>query len=41
MQLRGTLRTTLLVILALTIPATIGLLLFGQWAVRVLYGTVT
>ena len=26
-------------ILALTIPATIGLLLFGQWAVRVLYGT--
>lgn len=38
-QLRGTLRTTLLVILALTIPATIGLLLFGQWIVRVLYGT--
>ncbi len=38
-QLRGTLRTTLLVILALTIPATIGLLLFGQWMVRVLYGT--
>jgi putative peptidoglycan lipid II flippase len=38
-QLRGTLRTTLLVILALTIPATIGLLLFGQWAVRVLYDT--
>jgi putative peptidoglycan lipid II flippase len=38
-QLRGTLRITLLVILALTIPATIGLLLFGQWIVRVLYGT--
>jgi putative peptidoglycan lipid II flippase len=38
-QLRGTLRTTLLIILALTIPATIGLLLFGQWAVQVLYGT--
>jgi putative peptidoglycan lipid II flippase len=38
-QLRGTLRTTLLAILALTIPATIGLLLFGQWAVRVLYDT--
>jgi putative peptidoglycan lipid II flippase len=38
-QLRGTLRTTLLIILTLTIPATIGLLLFGQWAVRVLYGT--
>jgi putative peptidoglycan lipid II flippase len=38
-QLRGTLRTTLLIILALTIPATIGLLIFGQWAVRVLYGT--
>jgi putative peptidoglycan lipid II flippase len=38
-QLRSTLRTTLLVILALTIPATIGLLIFGQWMVRVLYGT--
>jgi putative peptidoglycan lipid II flippase len=38
-QLRSTLRTTLLLILSLTIPATIGLLLFGQWAVRVLYGT--
>jgi len=38
-QLRGTLRTTLLVILALTIPATIGLLLWGQWMVQVLYGT--
>ena len=38
-QLRGTLRTTLLIILGLTIPATFGLLLFGQWAVRVLYGT--
>jgi putative peptidoglycan lipid II flippase len=38
-QLRGTLRTTLLVILGLTIPATIGLLIFGQWAVQVLYGT--
>jgi putative peptidoglycan lipid II flippase len=38
-QLRGTLRTTLLIILGLTIPATIGLLLFGQWAVQVLYGT--
>jgi putative peptidoglycan lipid II flippase len=38
-QLRGTLRTTLLIILGLTIPATIGLLLFGQWAVSVLYGT--
>jgi putative peptidoglycan lipid II flippase len=38
-QLRGTLRNTLLIILALTIPATIGLLLFGQWMVRVLYGT--
>jgi putative peptidoglycan lipid II flippase len=38
-QLRGTLRTTLLIILGLTIPATIGLLLFGQWAVRVLYDT--
>jgi putative peptidoglycan lipid II flippase len=38
-QLRGTLRTTLLIILGLTIPATIGLLLFGEWAVRVLYDT--
>jgi putative peptidoglycan lipid II flippase len=38
-QLRGTLRTILLIVLGLTIPATIGLLLFGQWAVRVLYGT--
>jgi putative peptidoglycan lipid II flippase len=38
-QLRGTLRTTLLIILGLTIPATIGLLLFGQWGVRVLYDT--
>ena len=38
-QLRSTLRTTLLVILALTIPATVGLLIFGQWMVRVLYGT--
>jgi putative peptidoglycan lipid II flippase len=38
-QLRGTLRTTLLIILGLTIPATIGLLIFGQWAVQVLYGT--
>jgi len=38
-QLRGTLRTTLLIILGLTIPATIGLLIFGQWMVRVLYGT--
>ncbi len=38
-QLRGTLRTTLLIILALTIPATIGLLIFGQWTVQVLYGT--
>jgi putative peptidoglycan lipid II flippase len=38
-QLRGTLRITLLIILALTIPATIGLLLFGEWAVRVLYDT--
>jgi len=38
-QLRSTLRTTLLIILALTIPATIGLLIFGQWIVQVLYGT--
>jgi putative peptidoglycan lipid II flippase len=38
-QLRSTLRTTLLIILGLTIPATIGLLLFGEWAVRVLYDT--
>jgi len=38
-QLRSTLRTTLLAILALTIPATIGLLIFGQWMVDVLYGT--
>jgi putative peptidoglycan lipid II flippase len=38
-QLRGTLRTTLLIILGLTIPATIGLLIFGQWMVQVLYGT--
>jgi putative peptidoglycan lipid II flippase len=38
-QLRGTLRTTLLIILGFTIPATLGLLLFGQWAVRVLYDT--
>ena len=38
-QLRNTLRTTLLIILALTIPATIGLLIFGQWIVQVLYGT--
>jgi putative peptidoglycan lipid II flippase len=29
----------LALILALTIPATIGLLLFGQWAVQVLYDT--
>jgi putative peptidoglycan lipid II flippase len=38
-ELRRTLRTTLLVILMLTIPATLGLLIFGQWAVRVLYDT--
>lgn len=38
-QLRRTLRNTLTLILALTIPATIGLLLLGQWAVQVLYDT--
>jgi putative peptidoglycan lipid II flippase len=37
--MRSSLRTTLLVILALAIPATIGLLIIGQWMVRVLYGT--
>ncbi len=36
-QLRSTLRNTLLAILVLTIPATLGLLIFGQWFVRVLY----
>ncbi len=36
-QLRGTLRITLLAIIALTIPATIGLLLFGQQMVAILY----
>ncbi len=36
-QLRGTLRSTLWAILALTIPATMGLLIFGQWIVQVLY----
>jgi putative peptidoglycan lipid II flippase len=36
-QLRGTLRTTLLAIVALTIPATIGLLLLSQQVVAILY----
>ncbi len=38
-QLRLTLRNTLLLILALTIPATIGTILLAQWIARVLYGT--
>ena len=38
-QLRRTLRMTLLAILALTIPAMLGLLILGQWMVQVLYGT--
>jgi putative peptidoglycan lipid II flippase len=38
-QLRRTLRNTLLTILALTIPATIGVIVLAQWIVRVLYGT--
>lgn len=36
-ELRATLRTTLLVILALTVPAAIGLLLFSRPVVNVLY----
>ncbi len=36
-RLRGTLTTTLRVILALTIPATIGLLIFGRLAVQLLF----
>ncbi len=36
-QLRATLRLTLLAILALTIPATLGLLILGRWMVQVLY----
>ena len=36
-QLRATLRITLLAILALTIPATLGLLILGRWMVQVLY----
>ncbi len=36
-RLRGTLVTTLRVILALTIPATIGLLIFGRLAVQILF----
>jgi putative peptidoglycan lipid II flippase len=36
-QLRGTLITTLRAILALTIPATLGLLFFGRMAVQILF----
>ena len=36
-QLRSTLRITLAAIIALTIPATIGLLLMGQYVVAILY----
>ncbi len=36
-RLRGILATTLRAILALTIPATIGLLIFGRWAVQLLF----
>ncbi len=39
LQLRRTLRNTLLLILALTVPATIGMIILAQWMVRVLYGT--
>ncbi len=38
-QLRRTLRNTLLLILALTIPAMIAVMVLGQWIVHVLYGT--
>ncbi len=40
-QLRATLRLTLLAILALTIPATLGLLILGHWMVQVLYDVST
>ncbi len=38
-QLRHTLRNTLLMILALTIPATLGVVVLAPWIVRVLFGT--